>query len=57
MRYRMLEPHEKPDRRMGDEFKMSDGSWMLTCHIGRWNTVLDEGYTYRRPLPERMDDA
>jgi hypothetical protein len=52
MEYRILKPHEKPDKAKGDEFV--DFSWQTTSHAGT-HTVKqivngEPGLIYRRPV-------
>jgi hypothetical protein len=59
MKYRMLKPHEKPDRAKGDEFRVSKDIWPKTCTTGQMTIrqiqelFPEADIVYRRPVRAR----
>jgi hypothetical protein len=57
MKYRILKPHEKPDRAKGDQYRASVEMWTPTSssglHTVRQIEACGEPMCYRRPVQAR----
>ena len=61
MKYRMLKQHEKPDKKHGDQFRMTlDDKWHDSIQSGVSDIAkINKGFSgndimkYRRPIPMR----